>query len=229
VLNCHGVRFRPKMRIARSSCVLRQMCFFLGRHFARRRCRFEMRHLATGERFSPATRAAIRIDNGASRHWNPHRRTDRRSGVFTSLALASRDDIGFQDNQNGRRANSENRVCTFRRRRDLILRSDTTWCFWGKNQLNATRLKSDTTPVNIGPAKGRQGEQKCVCRFRVRCLQPLSHPSRRYKPSGGYFVRAGVGGKLIRKSLEPTVYSVAVLKMEEDLKEHRQLSFSNHE
>src|SRR4030095_6890493 len=46
----------------------------------------------------------------------------------------------------------------------------------------------------------------------------------RYKPSGVYFVRARIGGKLIRKSLKTTVYSVAVLKLADETKEHRQLA-----
>jgi integrase len=45
----------------------------------------------------------------------------------------------------------------------------------------------------------------------------------RYKPSGVYFVRARIGGKLIRKSLKTTVYSVAVLKLGDQLKEHRKI------
>jgi len=46
----------------------------------------------------------------------------------------------------------------------------------------------------------------------------------RYKPSGVYFARARIAGKLIRKSLGTTVYSVAVLKLANVLKEHRQIA-----
>lgn len=46
----------------------------------------------------------------------------------------------------------------------------------------------------------------------------------RYKPSGVYFVRARIGGKLIRKSLETPVYSVAQLKLADELKKHRKLA-----
>jgi hypothetical protein len=46
----------------------------------------------------------------------------------------------------------------------------------------------------------------------------------RYKPSGMHFVRARVGGKLIRKSLRnPGVCSVAALKLQDELKQHREL------
>jgi integrase len=45
----------------------------------------------------------------------------------------------------------------------------------------------------------------------------------RYKPSGVYFVRARIGGKLIRKSLKTPVYSVAVLKLGDELKEQRRI------
>lgn len=46
----------------------------------------------------------------------------------------------------------------------------------------------------------------------------------RYKPSGIYFARARVGGKLIRKSLGTPVYSVAKLKLDDLLAEHRRLA-----
>ena len=46
----------------------------------------------------------------------------------------------------------------------------------------------------------------------------------RYRPSGNYFACARIGGKLIRKSLKTSVYSVAVLKLSDELKEHRQVA-----
>lgn len=46
----------------------------------------------------------------------------------------------------------------------------------------------------------------------------------RYKPSGVYFARARIAGKLIRKSLKTTVYSVAALKLGDVLKEHKELA-----
>jgi len=46
----------------------------------------------------------------------------------------------------------------------------------------------------------------------------------RYKPSGVYFARARIAGKLIRKSLKTTVYSVASMKLGDVLKGHRQLA-----
>jgi hypothetical protein len=46
----------------------------------------------------------------------------------------------------------------------------------------------------------------------------------RYKPSGIYFARARIRGKLIRKSLKTTVYSVACLKLADEFKKHRQLA-----
>lgn len=49
----------------------------------------------------------------------------------------------------------------------------------------------------------------------------------RYLSSGVYFARAKVGGKLIRRSLKTTTYSVAVLRLNDLLKEHRGLSESN--
>ncbi|MDB6124561.1 MAG: hypothetical protein JWQ71_3554 [Pedosphaera sp.] len=44
----------------------------------------------------------------------------------------------------------------------------------------------------------------------------------RYKPSGTYFARAKVGGKLIRKSLKTTVFSTAKIKLNDALKEEQQ-------
>ncbi len=46
----------------------------------------------------------------------------------------------------------------------------------------------------------------------------------RYVSSGTYFARAKVGGKLIRRSLGTTTYSVAVLRLGDLLKEHRGLA-----
>lgn len=43
----------------------------------------------------------------------------------------------------------------------------------------------------------------------------------RFRPSGTYFARARVGGKLIRQSLDTSTYSVAVLRLNDLLKEHR--------
>lgn len=43
----------------------------------------------------------------------------------------------------------------------------------------------------------------------------------RYRPSGTYFARAKVGGKLIRQSLHTATYSVAVLRLNDLLKENR--------
>jgi integrase len=43
----------------------------------------------------------------------------------------------------------------------------------------------------------------------------------RYRPSGRYFARAKVGGKLIRQSLKTSTYSVAVLRLNDLLKENR--------
>ncbi len=45
----------------------------------------------------------------------------------------------------------------------------------------------------------------------------------RYRPSGVYFARAKVGGKLIRQSLKTTKYSVAVLRLNDLLKQSRRL------
>ncbi|CAN5537517.1 site-specific integrase [soil metagenome] len=43
----------------------------------------------------------------------------------------------------------------------------------------------------------------------------------RYTPSGTYFARFKVGGKLFRKSLKTTVFSVAKLRLPDVIKEHR--------
>jgi hypothetical protein len=45
----------------------------------------------------------------------------------------------------------------------------------------------------------------------------------RYTPSGTYFMHAKVGGKLIRRSLKTTVYSVAKLRIQDQLKQLRQI------
>ena len=45
----------------------------------------------------------------------------------------------------------------------------------------------------------------------------------RYAPSGTYFARFKVGGKLIRKSLKTKVFSVAELRLPDEIKEHRKL------
>ncbi|HOF47167.1 MAG TPA: hypothetical protein PLY00_02915 [Verrucomicrobiota bacterium] len=49
----------------------------------------------------------------------------------------------------------------------------------------------------------------------------------RYVPSGFYFARIRVGGKLIRRSLESTVLSVAKLKLA-DLKKEERTRLENH-
>lgn len=46
----------------------------------------------------------------------------------------------------------------------------------------------------------------------------------RYRPSGRYFARARVGGKLIRQSLKTSTYSVAVLRLNDLLKQNRSLA-----
>lgn len=43
----------------------------------------------------------------------------------------------------------------------------------------------------------------------------------RYRPSGTYFARFKVGGKLIRQSLETAVFSVAKLRLPDKIREHR--------
>lgn len=43
----------------------------------------------------------------------------------------------------------------------------------------------------------------------------------RYTPSGTYFARFKVGGKLIRKSLKTPVFSVAELRLPDEIKKHR--------
>jgi integrase len=43
----------------------------------------------------------------------------------------------------------------------------------------------------------------------------------RYRPSGTYFARFKSGGKLIRKSLKTSVFSVAKLRLPDTIKEHR--------
>jgi hypothetical protein len=45
----------------------------------------------------------------------------------------------------------------------------------------------------------------------------------RYKPSGNYFGRVRVNGKLIRRSLETHVLSVAKLKLSDFLQDNRRL------
>ena len=45
----------------------------------------------------------------------------------------------------------------------------------------------------------------------------------RYKPSGNYFGRVRVNGKLIRRSLETHVLTVAKLKLSDFLQDHRRL------
>ncbi len=47
----------------------------------------------------------------------------------------------------------------------------------------------------------------------------------RYRPSGTYFARFKVGGKLIRQSLETTAFSVARQRLPDKIREHR----SHHE
>jgi len=49
----------------------------------------------------------------------------------------------------------------------------------------------------------------------------------RYVPSGTYFARIRVGGKLIRRSLETTVLSVAKLKLA-DLEKEERTRLENH-
>ena len=46
----------------------------------------------------------------------------------------------------------------------------------------------------------------------------------RYKPSGNYFGRVRVNGKLIRRSLETHVLTVATLKLSDILQDHRRLA-----
>ena len=43
----------------------------------------------------------------------------------------------------------------------------------------------------------------------------------RYRPSGTYFTRFKVGGKLIRKSLKTRIFSVAELRLPGSVKDHR--------
>ena len=43
----------------------------------------------------------------------------------------------------------------------------------------------------------------------------------RYGPSGTYFARFKVGGKLVRQSLETSVFSVAGLRLPDKINEHR--------
>src|SRR5205823_14662125 len=45
----------------------------------------------------------------------------------------------------------------------------------------------------------------------------------RYQPSGTYFARFKVGGKLIRKSLRTNVFSVAKLRLPDLITEHRRV------
>jgi hypothetical protein len=49
----------------------------------------------------------------------------------------------------------------------------------------------------------------------------------RYVPSGTYFARIRVGGKLIRRSLETTLLSVARLKLS-DLEKEERTRLENH-
>jgi integrase len=49
----------------------------------------------------------------------------------------------------------------------------------------------------------------------------------RYQPSGTYFARFKAGGKLIRKSLHTTVFSVAKLRLPDLIREHRKISESS--
>ena len=48
-----------------------------------------------------------------------------------------------------------------------------------------------------------------------------------YKPSGNYFGRVRVNGKLIRRSLETHVLSVAKLKLSDFLQDHRRLAIAD--
>src|SRR5450432_3614229 len=45
----------------------------------------------------------------------------------------------------------------------------------------------------------------------------------RYRPSGTYFARFKAGGKLIRRSLKTTVFSVAKLRLPDTIKAHRSI------
>jgi hypothetical protein len=47
----------------------------------------------------------------------------------------------------------------------------------------------------------------------------------RYRPSGTYFGRFGVGGKLVRQTLETAVFSVAKQRLPDKIREYR----SRHE
>jgi integrase len=51
----------------------------------------------------------------------------------------------------------------------------------------------------------------------------------RYKPSGNYFGRVRVNGKLIRRSLETHVLTVAKLKLSDFLQDHRRLAINKGE
>ena len=46
----------------------------------------------------------------------------------------------------------------------------------------------------------------------------------RYRPSGTYFARFKVGGKLIKQSLETAVFSVAKQRLPEKMREYRRAS-----
>lgn len=48
----------------------------------------------------------------------------------------------------------------------------------------------------------------------------------RYKPSGTYFARFKVGGKLVRKTLKTSVFHVAKLRLADKIKEHRTVADS---
>jgi len=50
-----------------------------------------------------------------------------------------------------------------------------------------------------------------------------------YKPSGNYFGRVRVNGKLIRRSLETHVLTVAKLKLSDFLQDHRRLAVNKGE
>ena len=51
----------------------------------------------------------------------------------------------------------------------------------------------------------------------------------RYKPSGNYFGRVRVNGKLIRRSLDTHVLTVAKIKLSDFLQDHRRLAINKGE
>jgi hypothetical protein len=51
----------------------------------------------------------------------------------------------------------------------------------------------------------------------------------RYKPCGNYFGRVRVNGKLIRRSLETHILTVAKLKLSDFLQDHRSLAINKGE